>query len=206
MTDCEYPFCLKYKDHTGFHTLDNKKYKIIYADPAWTYDDKALSGNRGAGCKYDLMTDEALKMMPVSQLADNNCVLFMWATYPKIREALDLVKAWGFEYKTVAFTWVKKTSINTNFMGMGRWTRANAEIVLLGTKGKPSRVDAGIPQIVQTVVKEHSQKPDEVRQRIVKLCGNIPRVELFARTKVYGWDVWGNDEKLQHQQLEGFSQ
>ena len=184
---------------------ESKRYQIIYADPAWTYDDKALSGNRGAVCKYDLMTDEALKALPVAELADENCVLFMWATFPKIREALDLVSTWGFEYKTVAFTWVKKTSINTNFMGMGRWTRANAEIVLLGTKGKPHRVDAGIPQIVQAPVKEHSQKPDEVRQRIVKLCGDLPRIELFARTNIHGWDVMGNDVKLELKPLEAFS-
>src|SRR5690348_8421511 len=130
----------------------SKKYKIIYSDPAWTYSDKALAGNRGAGCKYDLMTLDLIKALPVSTIADDDCILFLWATFPLIQEALDVIKAWGFEYKTVAFTWVKHNSIGTNFMGMGNWTRANAEVVLLATKGKPKRIDAGVGQIITTII------------------------------------------------------
>ena len=181
-----------------------KKYKIIYADLPLTYNDKALAGNRGAGCKYDLMTDDELLKLKVSELADDNCILFLWATFPKIQECLNCIKAWGFTYKTVAFTWIKKSGNGTNFMGMGRWTRANAEIVLLATKGKPKRIDAGVKQIIESTIAKHSQKPDEVRKRILKLCGDISRIELFARTKVHGWDVWGNDEKLENQPLEAF--
>lgn len=182
----------------------DKKYEIIYADPAWSYSDKALAGNRGAGCKYDVMTLELIKALPVNTIADDDCILFLWATYPLIQEALDVIKAWGFTYKTKAFTWVKKTKIGTYFMGMGNWTRANDEIVLLAVKGKPKRVDCGVSSIVVTDIQEHSEKPDEVRQRIVKLCGDLPRIELFARTKIHGWDVWGNDPKLKLEPLEAF--
>ena len=182
----------------------NKKYKIIYADLPLTYNDKALAGNRGAGCKYDLMTDDELLKLKVSELADKDCILFLWATFPKIQECLNCIKAWDFEYKTVAFTWVKKSGTGTNFMGMGRWTRANAEIVLLATKGKPKRIDAGIKQIIESTIQEHSKKPNIVRKKIVQLCGDLPRIELFARTRIHGWDTWGNDEKLQAQPLEAF--
>ena len=184
----------------------DKKYGIIYIDPAWTYEDKALAGNRGACCKYDVMSNAELKELPIQKIADENCILFCWATFPKLNEALELIKVWGFEYKTVAFTWVKKGK-NTSkyFIGMGRWTRANAEICLLATKGKPKRIDAGISQIIDTPVRKHSQKPDIVRSKIIQLCGDLPRIELFARTKVHGWDVIGNDEKLENLPLEVFS-
>jgi len=183
----------------------DKKYKIIYADPAWTYSDKALAGNRGAGCKYDLMTLQTIKDLPVQTIADDDCVLFLWATYPLIQEALAVIKAWGFTYKTKAFTWIKKNKNGTYFMGMGNWTRANDEIVLLATKGKPKRIDCGISSIVVTDIQEHSEKPDEVRQRIIKLCGDLPRIELFARTKIHEWDVWGNDAKLALEPLERYT-
>lgn len=183
----------------------SKKYKIIYSDPAWTYSDKALAGNRGASCKYDTMTLDEIKSLPVSIISDDDCILFLWATYPLIQEALDVMKAWGFTYKTVAFTWIKINYNGTNFIGMGNWTRSNAEIVLLGVKGKPKRINAGIKQIIQYPIQEHSKKPDIVRQNIIKLCGDLPRIELFARNKAFGWDSWGNDEKLELQPLEKFN-
>lgn len=182
----------------------NKKYEIVYVDLPLTYDDKALAGNRGAGCKYDLLTDEELLNLPISSISDKNCLLFLWATFPKIQICLDCIKAWNFEYKTVAFVWVKKFKNGRNFIGMGRWTRANSEIVLLATKGKPKRINAGISQIIESPIKSHSQKPDIVRNKIIQLVGNLSRIELFARTKVHGWDTWGNDEKLQAQPLEAF--
>jgi len=182
----------------------NKKYKIIYADPPWEYKDKALAGKRGASSKYDIMTDEDLESLPVENIADDDCVLFMWATFPKINDALRLINAWGFKYKTVAFTWVKKTQNNQSFMGMGNWTRANAEVVLLATKGKPKRIDAGIKQIIESPREEHSKKPDIVREKITQLMGDVSRIELFARTKTEKWDVWGNDEKLQVTIMENY--
>lgn len=183
----------------------NKRYKIIYADPPWPYKDKALAGNRGAACKYNVMTDEELQDLPVAEIADNDCILFMWATFPKINDALRLIKSWGFQYKTVAFTWVKKTKNNKSFLGMGGWTRANAEVVLLATRGKPKRIDAGIRQIIESTPQEHSRKPDIIREKIVQLMGELPRIELFARIKPHGWDVWGDDENLLIEQpLENF--
>lgn len=171
-----------------------KKYKIIYADPPWTYRDKALAGNRGAICKYPVMSIEDLCKLPVGGVADNDCVLFMWATMPKLDECFQVIKAWGFEYKTVAFTWIKRNKKSPSyFFGMGRWTRANAELCLLATKGRPKRVSASVSSIIDTPIESHSKKPDEARKKILTLLGDLPRIELFAREKPEGWDVWGNE-------------
>lgn len=172
----------------------NKKYEVIYADPPWSYDDKALAGNRGASCKYQTQTKEWIEQLPVKDLAADNCALFVWVTMPKLDEVFPaLFQKWGFTYKTCAFTWIKQNRGGDGiFMGMGRWTRANAELCLLGTKGKPKRIDAGVHSVVLSPLRAHSQKPDEVRDRIVRLCGDVPRIELFARTRTPGWDVWGN--------------
>lgn len=170
------------------------KYDIIYADPPWTYNDKASAGNRGAFYKYDLMEDNAIYSMPVNDMASDDCILFMWATFPKMAEALETIKAWGFTYKTVAFTWVKTNKISDSlFWGMGRWTRSNAEVCLLATKGKPKRLSAGVHSVIMSPIRKHSQKPDEARDRIVELVGDLPRIELFARNATEGWDVWGNE-------------
>jgi N6-adenosine-specific RNA methylase IME4 len=174
--------------------LPNKKYNIIYADPPWEYRDKALAGNRGAICKYDTMSQGNLCFLPVKDITDDNCILFLWVTMPKIFDAKDVIECWGFEYKTCAFTWFKKNKIKDSFKwGMGNWTRANAELCLLATKGKPKRISAGVHQVIHTPIEEHSKKPDETRDRIVQLCGDISRIELFARKWVGGWDAWGNE-------------
>jgi N6-adenosine-specific RNA methylase IME4 len=172
----------------------NKKYQIIYADPPWSYRDKALGGSRGAGCKYPTQEKDWIDNLPVSEIADKNCILFLWVTMPKLIECWQLIEKWGFEYKTVGFTWVKKNKKAPSwFWGMGSWTRANAELCLIATKGKPKRIDAGVHSVIDTPVRAHSQKPDEARERIVKLMGDLPRIELFAREKTDGWDVWGNE-------------
>lgn len=172
----------------------DKKYNIIYADPPWSYKDKALSGNRGACCKYPVMSIDDICKLPVNQIADKDCILFMWVTMPKLNECFKVMEAWGFEYKTSAFTWVKKNKKSGSlFMGMGRWTRANAEICLIATKGKPKRVSASVHSVILSSIEEHSKKPNEARERIVQLCGDIPRIELFARQYADGWDCWGNE-------------
>lgn len=171
-------------------------YSAILADPPWHYDDSANAGKRGAVHKYPVMTEDAIMDLPVRTLAAKDCVLFLWATMPKLQEALAVGAAWGFTYKTCAFTWVKVARNGTYRIGMGRWSRSNAELVLLFVKGKPQRVDTGVNQIVATIPGRHSEKPDEVRQRIVRLCGDVPRIELFARQRAEGWDSWGPHEGL----------
>ena len=170
-----------------------KKYQIIYADPPWSYKDKALAGNRGAGCKYKTIEQKDLKSLPVGSIADKDCILFLWVTMPKLNECFDLISAWNFKYTTCAFVWAKKNKIADSwFWGMGSWTRANAELCLLATKGKPKRINAGVHSVVDSKIIDHSRKPDEVRKRIVDLCGDIPKIELFATKHIEGWDSWGD--------------
>lgn len=196
------------------------KYNVIYADPSWQYNDKSKHRG-GAERHYRTLPLEKLKKLDVNSIADQNCGLIMWATYPKIEDAIQLIKAWGFKYKTCLFTWVKlnkrveKTGellINDQldlFLGMGHYSRSNAEICLLATKGSLKRQDAGIRQIITSPVKSkntikqlilspvkrHSEKPEEARARIEKLFGNVPRIELFARKKYKGWHSWGDQVK-----------
>ena len=169
------------------------KYKIIYADPAWSYDDKCLHRG-GAERHYRTMNIEDIKNLPVNEIAEDDCILFMWATFPKLQEALDVINAWGFQYKTNAFTWVKKNKkADSLFWGMGRWTRSNAEICLLAVKGSPKRLDMGVHSVIYAPIDKHSKKPQETRDRIIRLVGDLPKVELFAREVPEGWDVWGNE-------------
>jgi len=171
--------------------MGEKKYGVIYADPPWEY---RCGGNGGARRHYPLMKTQDICTLPVGNLADRDCVLFLWATCPNLPEAFEVIKAWGFTYKTVAFCWVKRNKISPSwFVGMGHWTRANAEVCLLATKGKPKRVSKSVRQVIDTPIERHSKKPDVARERIVELMGDIPRIELFAREKADGWDVFGNE-------------
>ena len=172
------------------------KYNIIYLDPPWSYRDKANAGKRGVSYKYDLMSMEDICNLPIQDIADDNCCLFMWATMPLLEEIFvwNPFAFWGFKYKTNAFTWVKLNKKKpTWFWSMGNWTRSNAELCLLATRGKPVRQSARVHSIIMHPVMEHSRKPPIVRDEIVKLCGDLPRIELFSREKVEGWDYWGNE-------------
>lgn len=182
-------------DTSRVQPLPEKKYGIIYADPPWSYRDKALAGKRGAGCKYATQSMDWLCALPVKEIAADDCALFLWVTMPKLNECFRLISAWGFEYKTAAFTWVKvnKFAIYSWHWGMGRWTRANAELCLLATKGHPKRVSASVHSVIESPIEGHSKKPDCTRERIVELLGDLPRIELFARQRVDGWDAWGNE-------------
>ena len=140
------------------------------------------------------MKKDDIQKLSVELIADENCVLFLWATYPCLEEALELLKCWGFVYKTVAFTWVKRNKKSDSwFWGLGHWTRSNAEICILATKGKPKRKSMSVHSVLDDRIMAHSQKPNSARDKIVKLMGDIPRIELFAREKIEGWDVWGNE-------------
>lgn len=179
-----------------FSPLPKKSYKIIYADPNWrfkTYSDKGKG--RSAENHYPTSTLEELASLPVESIADKDCVLFMWVTDPMLIDALNLAHAWSFQYKTVAFTWVKQNRTKSGYWkGMGYWSRKNPEMCLLFTKGKPKRVNNNVEQLIISMRREHSRKPDEVKKRIVDLMGDLPRIELFARQSLdKGWDYWGNE-------------
>ena len=137
---------------------------------------------------------EQITALPVKELADRDAILFLWTTLPMIQEALQVIKAWGFEYKTTAFVWVKLARhSNGIFWGLGYWTRSNVEICMLATKGHPKRVAKSIHQVIISHVEEHSKKPAEARRRIEALMCDVPKIELFARRPARGWDVWGNE-------------
>lgn len=132
----------------------------------------------------------------IHKICDNDCVLFLWATFPAIQEAIQVIKSWGFQYKTSAFVWVKKNRKSDSwFYGLGHWTRANAEVCLLATKGHPKRQSKSVHQIIDTPIEFHSKKPAVVRDKIVELMGDLKRIELFARQRTDGWDIWGNELK-----------
>ena len=185
----------------------DKKYNIILADPAWEYSNSGSTKNSRGNAKqfYKTMPINEIKNLQVEKIADDNCWLFLWTTYPQIQNGLDVLRAWGFEYKTVAFTWIKKTVNMKDFVGMGFYTRANPEIVLLGLKGKVHPINKTVRNIIYSQIQEHSKKPDIVRDKIVKLCGDLPRIELFARQKIPKWDAWGDSENLTNEPLESFS-
>ena len=173
----------------------NKKYKIIYADPAWYFKTYSNKGNkRSAMLHYNCLNIHDIYNLPVNTISDNDCILFLWAIDPMLPEAMEVIKRWGFKYKTVAFTWVKENKKSDGyFTGLGYWTRANPEICLLATKGKPKRISKAVRQLIISKRQEHSKKPDEIRDRIIQLCGDLPKIELFARQRVEGWDCWGNE-------------
>lgn len=172
-----------------------KKYSVIYADPPWHYD--AWKKGKGiAENHYNTMKiEEIIEMKDIIQkISDENCVLFLWVTFPCLLEGLRTLHEWGFKYKTCGFTWIKRNKVSdTWFFGLGHWTRANAEICLIAMKGTIKRVSNKVSQIVDTHIEEHSRKPEIVRDRIVELVGDLPRIELFARKNADGWDCWGDE-------------
>ena len=172
-----------------------KKYKIIYADPPWQYRVYSKKGQgRSAENHYHTMNIKDIMALPVDKIADKDCILFLWITFPCLKEGIEVMERWGFKYKTCGFNWVKRNKKkNTYFMGLGFWTRSNSEVCLIGTKGQPKRVSKSVSQICDARIMEHSRKPAEIRERIVELCGELPRIELFARDKVKGWDSLGDE-------------
>ncbi|MEI9887733.1 MAG: MT-A70 family methyltransferase [Rhizomicrobium sp.] len=177
-----------------------RKYRAIYADPPWSFRNWSAKGTgRNAVSHYDCLDFDALTKLPVQDYAEDDCALFLWATDPLLPKAMELIDAWGFEFKTVAFYWVKlntKAESDTSyFTGLGYWTRANPEQCLLATRGKPSRRAKDVRKLIVDRRREHSRKPDQVRDRIERLVEG-PYVELFARETKKGWDCWGNQTGL----------
>jgi N6-adenosine-specific RNA methylase IME4 len=184
-----------------------KKYNILYADPPWKYRDKLRTQGGGSSGHYPTMSPVEIANLPVRRIVADNAVLFLWLTWPFLYDSELVLTGWGFKYKTVAFVWLKTNQRRDpdqgsffaedyfdvdDFLGMGTWTRSNTEIVLLATRGKPKRRSKGVRQLIFYPIMEHSRKPDQVRDRIVELCGELPRLELFARTRTPGWDAFGN--------------
>jgi len=191
----------------------SKKYQIIYADPPWKYKNVSFGKRPGdnkqtlqqtysSSIRYGELSLEELCILPIKNLSDKNCVLFLWVTAPMLQTAFELLKSWGFIYKTMAFVWIKTTQLQKGRPGskdgwlkknLGKWTLSSAEFVLLATKGSLKPITKTIRQVGLFPIEYHSKKPDKFREEIVDLMGNLPRIELFAREKTEGWDVWGNE-------------
>lgn len=174
-----------------------KKYSVIYADPPWSYRDKRDKHPRlagGASVHYDTMPLADIKSLPVASITDDNSMLFLWVTFPNLKEGIEVLEAWGFRYKTLGFSWIKTNKKNGKpFFGIGWYTKSNCEVCLIGVRGRPKKASNSVSSVVIAPKAEHSKKPDEIRDRIVEFAGDVPRIELFAREKAEGWDIWGNE-------------
>lgn len=190
-----------------FGNLSRGHYKAILADPPWQFNSlwggrpKKVGNNypsRAIDAHYDTLTIEQICDLPVADLAADDCVLFMWTCWPVLQSSFKVLEAWGFKYKTCAFSWMKADPYRlfaddkTPFAGMGYWTRANTEPCLLATRGKPKRKAADVRQGIIAPRREHSRKPDDIHERIQRLVAG-PYLELFGRQSREGWDVWGNE-------------
>jgi N6-adenosine-specific RNA methylase IME4 len=187
---------------TPLHALPQGQFGVILADPPWKFEHwgKATVCGRDTETHYPLMTMDTIRGLPVADAAAVDCVLFIWVTWPLLKSCLEVIEAWGFVYKTCGFAWVKADNTQTDFfqeelkaeMKLGYWTRANSEVCLLATRGKPKRLNADVRQAIIAPSREHSRKPDGVHERIERLVGG-PYLELFARQQRAGWTVWGNE-------------
>lgn len=190
-----------------FADLERGKYAAILADPPWQFNSlwggrpkktEAGYASRAIDAHYDTLTIDEIAALPVADLAADSCVLFMWTCWPVLQSSFHVLEAWGFTYKTCAFSWMKADPYRlfaddkTPFAGMGYWTRANTEPCLLATRGKPKRLNADVRQGIIDKRREHSRKPDCVHERIERLVAG-PYCELFARERRAGWDAWGNE-------------
>ena len=182
--------------------LPNKKYQIIYADPPWNFGNRMYSSNkvdhhREISRAYPVMKTLDICNLPVGTICDDNAACFMWVADAFIPDAIEVMKAWGFKYKTVAFVWQKKEKSGVQTCYMGQWTMKNCELVLFGTKGKMIQyLKSRKVRQLQEAIRErtvHSRKPQLIRDRIVEMFGDLPRIELFARQETEGWDCWGNE-------------
>ncbi len=183
----------------------NKKYNIIYADPPWTYQDKRTKpgplGHMAGGAQphYPTMTIKDIAAIPVHDIADDPCLLFMWVTWPLMPKWNEVITGWGFKYKTLAFEWIKTAKSGKPRIGAGSYTRSNCEPLLLAVRGKAASLIErhNIVNVVMHQRTVHSVKPAVFRDLIVDLAGDLPRIELFARSSAAGWDVWGNETDKQ---------
>ena len=174
----------------------DKKFNIIYADPPWQFKDKQTAGKRGACYKYPTMHIDDICALPVEKIAADTCLLAMWWVSTMPKEALAVCDAWGFKFfKMDGFTWRKLTVNDKEHFGMGSLTRSNVEHCLFGVRGKVGHIrkSASVRQVINAKKGRHSEKPQEARDNLIQLCGDVPRIELFARTSAPGWVAWGNE-------------
>lgn len=174
------------------------KYQIIYADPPWSYKDKRDKHPRicgGALKHYNTMSLSDIKGLPVNEITEDNAILFLWITFPLLKEGIEVLESWGFKYKTLGFSWIKTNKRSgTPFFGIGYYTKSNCECCLLGVKGKTIKPAVNtVSSVILSPRREHSRKPDEVKFGIEKLYPTQSKIELFARQKMDGWDSWGNE-------------
>ena len=181
--------------YPDFDTID-RRYNIIYMDPPWSFrvhrDDN--NGTRNARYFYKTMTDQDIIKLPIRKISADDCALFLWVVSPNLLLLSDIFTAWDFEFKTVAFVWVKTYPNSTKLrLGLGHYTRAGSESCFLATRGRPKVISHSVKQVIVAPYTRHSEKPTEIRDRIVQLYGDIPRIELFARTTTEGWDALGDE-------------
>ncbi len=181
----------------NIYTTTNK-YNVIYADPPWDYGNTKNHNGQFWGMAdkhYSVMKLQDIKDLPVDELADDDCYLFLWVTSPFMEKSFEVIRVWGFKYCTIGFVWIKMKNDMSEVRGdgLGKYTISNAEYCLIARKGKYWRESRNVKQVIQTPKMIHSKKPDEVRKRIVELVGDVPRIELFARDVVSGWDCWGKE-------------
>lgn len=175
-------------------------YSIIYADPPWWYNKRQAPQNRktrfgGGACSYyPLMRTPDICAMPVANWAGDNAALFLWTTFPRLEDGLRVMAAWGFTYKTIGFMWVKTNRVDGRpFFGTGYYTKSNTEPCLLGIRGRMKPISNSVSSVIISPRARHSEKPAEARDRIVQLYGDVPRLEMFARQRVDGWDAHGDE-------------
>jgi N6-adenosine-specific RNA methylase IME4 len=172
--------------------LAKNHYRAIAVDPPWSYKTYSEKGDgRGAVQHYDTMTLADIKALDVKSVADKDAALFLWVTDTHLEMAFDVLAAWGFRYKTVAFYWVKLNKNGSPFVGLGHWTRANPETCLLATRGSPHRLSADVARLIMSPRREHSRKPDETFERIMRLVRG-PYLDLFGRQQRPAWTVAGD--------------
>lgn len=192
------------------------RYKLILADPAWQFKvwNRDTGQGRSAEAHYKTMSIEDICNLPIRDLADKDCALFLWGVWPSLPDAFRVMEAWGFKYKTLAWEWVKLNKLWTKHLpalfqpdtraynwigqlfhiGMGYYTRANPEPCLLGIRGNMPVAVRNERNLLFAPIRRHSQKPDEQYAKIDRLYPSAyPRLELFARHNQPGWDAWGNE-------------
>jgi len=197
--------------YTGMSTEELKNlgidpYQVVYSDPPWQYHldiDKRTesikidNGQKGLSVRrqYSTMPPEEISALPIKDIVAKDAACFMWTTDTHLPYAIEIMKSWGFQYKTIAFVWIKKTVNNKQIHMLAPWTLKGAEICLLGTRGGMTKHKAvnNVHQVHEAVRREHSRKPDKIRDEIARMFPDCRRIELFARTAMPGWDAWGNE-------------